>query len=354
MVTFACRTLRLLGRTCKHITSRDSTMEPSTGAPPSEGSRASAPLNPVHSSGSESLDQSRNASGKRPAQHERYHNAEIKRRKTGAQQAAKVQEKATQLVQQLAAPRSSYEHSGTLAKAEHRQDGYNQSIDEKPWAGNTEQTRHSTHPTAGLTMRTGHYTDLHSPDHKSVSASSHNTEPADSSGKSTVPAKPVEQTKSDRARRSCPLQAPTSAAAPPSEASSQSEADSASHAIQACKEFSNFQKNTRNSKDKSDMASTEERQRDEQTNQHHQQNDPEDAKRLPTYQLCQMTSAPAFLPPFHCQISFVHRIYHHDPACASVLLQGPSAMKSSACHCTKVAFLHGQWRQFALPAVCLL
>ena len=255
-------------------------MEPSTGASPSEGSRASAPLTPVHSSGSESLDQSRNASSKRPAQHERYHHAEIKRRKTGAQQAAKVQEKATQLVQQLAAPRPSYEHRGTLAKAEHRQDGYNQSIDEKPWAGSTEQTRHSTHPTAGLTMQTGHYTDVHSPDHKSVSASSHNTEPADSSGKSTVPAKPVEQTEADRARRSAPLQAPASL----SEAPSQSEADSASHAIQACKEFSSTQKNTRNSKDKSDMASTEERQRDEQTHQHHQQNDPEDAKRLPTYQ----------------------------------------------------------------------
>ena len=61
-----------------------------------------------------------------------------------------------------------------------------------------------------------------------------------------------------------------------------------------------------------------------------------------TTQLCQMTSAPAFLPPPHCQICFVHSIYHHDPACASVLLQVQSAMKSLACHCTKVAFLQGQ------------
>ena len=72
-----------------------------------------------------------------------------------------------------------------------------------------------------------------------------------------------------------------------------------------------------------------------------------------TTQLCQMNSAPAFLPPPHCQTCFVHSIYHHDPACASVVLQGQSAMMSSTCHCTKVAFLQGQWRQVALPMSCL-
>jgi len=129
-------------------------MGPPKGAPLPEGSCPRASPEVTHSSGAESLDTSRHASSKHGAQHEKYHNFETKRRKAGAQQAAKVQEKATQLVQQLAAPdgsRGPYEHHGTLAKAEHRQDSYNQSIETKPWASSTEQACHN--PTAGLPMQ---------------------------------------------------------------------------------------------------------------------------------------------------------------------------------------------------------
>ena len=272
-----CRTLRLQGRICKDITFRNFVMGPPKAAPMPEGVRPRASAEVTHSSGAESLDMSRNASSKRGAQHEKYHNFETKRRKAGAQQAAKVQEKATQLVQQLAAPdgsRGPYEHHGTLAKAEHRQDAYNQSIETKPWASSTEQARHN--PTAGLPMQTGHYADQHALDQDSGSASPRSGSAADSPAES---AKHVQQTNSDPSRHCTSLQSPEFAAESNAEETSESEANSESPAIEACKQFSSSQKYKRNAHANSSRAAIRERQRDEQTHQNHQQNDPEDEKR---------------------------------------------------------------------------
>ena len=225
----------------------------------------------THSSGAESLDMSWHASSKRGAQHEKYHHSETKRRKAGAQQAGKVQEKATQLVQQLAAPdesRGPYEHHGTLAKAEHRQDSYNQSIETKPWASSTEQACHN--PTAGLPMQTGHYADERSLDQDSGSVC-----PGSGSASDSDPGKHVQQTNSD------PAQHRTSdfAAESDAEESSESEAKCDSPAIEACKQLSSTQKYKRNAHANSSKAAIRERLHDEQTNQNHQQNDPEDEKR---------------------------------------------------------------------------
>ena len=99
---------------------------------------------------------------KRSAQHANYHNAKTKRRKEGAERAAKVQKHATQLVQQLAAPDGQsvpQETSGTLAKAEDRQNTYNISIESKPWASGNDGVSHAVDPTAGLPMQSGHYSD---------------------------------------------------------------------------------------------------------------------------------------------------------------------------------------------------
>lgn len=252
-------------------------MGPPKGAPLPEGSCPRASPEVTHSSGAESLDTSRHASSKHGAQHEKYHNFETKRRKAGAQQAAKVQEKATQLVQQLAAPdgsRGPYEHHGTLAKAEHRQDSYNQSIETKPWASSTEQARHN--PTAGLPMQTGHYADQQALDQDSGAACPRPGTAADSPAD---PAKHVQQTSSDPAQHCISLQPPKSAAESNAEESSESEANSESPAIEACKQFSSTQKYKRNAHANSSRAAIRERQHDEQTNQNHQQNDPEDEKR---------------------------------------------------------------------------
>ncbi|DBA81713.1 TPA: hypothetical protein ACH3X1_007451 [Trebouxia sp. C0004] len=254
-------------------------MGPPKGAPQPEGFCPRASPEGMHSSGAESLDMSRHASSKRGAQHEKYHNIEVKRRKAGAQQAAKVQEKATQLVQQLAAPDGSpgpYELHGTLAKAEHRQDAYNRSIKTKPWASSTEQ---ACHPTAGLPMQTGHYADQHAVDQDSGSACPLSGRAADSPAD---PAKHVQQTKhSDPAQCCASLQSPEFAAESNAEETFESEANSESPAIEACKQFSSTQKYKRNAHANSSMAAIRERQHDEQTNQNHQQNDPEDEKRLP-------------------------------------------------------------------------
>ncbi len=231
----------------------------------------------THSSGSESLDMSRHASSKRGAQHEKYHHSENKRRKAGAQQAAKVQEKATQLVQQLAAPdrsRGPYEHHGTLAKAEHRQDSYNQSIETKPWASSTEQACHN--PTAGLPMQTGHYADEHDLDQDSGSACPGSGSASDSPAD---PGKHVQQTNSDPAQHGTSIQSPDFAADSNAEESSESEANCESPAIEACKQIRGTQKYKRNAHANSSKAAIRERLHDEQTNQNHQQNDPEDEKR---------------------------------------------------------------------------
>ncbi|DBA76520.1 TPA: hypothetical protein ACH3X2_008576 [Trebouxia sp. C0005] len=254
-------------------------MGPPKGASTPEGVRPRATPEVTHSSGTESLDMSRHASSKRGAQHEEYHNSETKRRKAGTQQAAKVQEKATQLVQQLAAPdgsRGPYEHHGTLAKAEHRQDSYNQSIETKPWASSIQQACHN--PTAGLPMQTGHYADQHASDQDSGSASPCSGSAAESPAD---PAKHVQQTNSDPSQHCTSLQSPEFAAESNAEETSESEANSESPAIDACKQFSSSQKYKRNVHANSSMAAIRDRQHDEQTNQNHQQNDPEDEKRLP-------------------------------------------------------------------------
>ncbi len=249
-------------------------MGPPKGAPLPEG--VSTP-ELTHSSGAERSDMSRHASSKRRDQHEKYHNSETKRRKAGAQQAAKVQEKATQLLQQLAAPdgsRGPYEHHGTLAKAEHRQDAYNQSIETKPWASSVEQARHN--PTAGLPMQTGHYADQHALDQDSDSACPRSGSAADSPAD---PAEHVQQTNSDPSQRCTSLQSPEFAADSDAEDTSEFEANCESPAIEACKQLSSTQKYTRNAHANPSKAAIRERQRDEQTNQNHQQNDPEDEKR---------------------------------------------------------------------------
>ena len=250
-------------------------MGPPKGAPLPEGFRPRASPEVTHSSEAESLDMSRHASSKRGAQHEKYHNFETKRRKVGAQQAAKVQEKATQLVQQLAAPdgsRGPYEHHGTLAKAEHRQDSYNQSIETKPWASSTEQACHN--PTAGLPMQTGHYADDLDQDSGSAcpGSGSASDSPAD-------PGKRVQQTNSDPAQHGTSIQSPDFAADSNAEETSESEANCESPAIEACKQLSSTQKYKRNAHANPSKAAIRERLHDEQTSQNHQQNDPEDEKR---------------------------------------------------------------------------
>lgn len=117
---------------------------------------------PAHETGRDQHGNNSHSGSKRSAQHAEYHSAETKRRKEGAERAAKVQKRATQLVQQLAAPDGQsilQETSGTLAKAEDRQNTYNMSIDSKPWARGKNRVSQSVDPTAGLPMRTGHYSD---------------------------------------------------------------------------------------------------------------------------------------------------------------------------------------------------
>ncbi len=242
-------------------------MGPPQGAQPPGESHTQASSEAKHSSGRDSLDQSRHTTSKRSGQHEDYHKHETKRRKAGSQQAAKIQEKATQLVQQLAVPdgpRAPYESQGTLAKAEHRQDAYNQSIESKPWAGSREHSRHSANPTAGLPMQTGHYVERHSPEHQSGPASFNDTDKAGVLDQSTSRA---EHTDSDPSAHSASVEA------------SQSESDSESPAIEACKQFSSTHKFKRHSHGGRDSAAVRDRQLDEQTYQNHQQNDPEDEKR---------------------------------------------------------------------------
>lgn len=254
-------------------------MGPPKGASLPEGFRSRASPEVTYSSGAESLDVSQHAGSKREAQHEEYHNLETKRRRAGAQQAAKVQEKATQLVQQLAAPdgsRGPYEHHGTLAKAEHRQDSYNQSIETKPWASSTEQACHN--PTAGLPMQTGHYANQRALDEDSGSACPGSGSASDSPAD---PGKDVQQTNSDPAQHCTSMQSPEFAAESNAEETSESEANSESPAIEACKQFSSTQRYKRNAHANSSMTAIRERQHDEQTNQNHQQNDPEDEKSLP-------------------------------------------------------------------------
>ena len=218
--------------------------------------------------------------GKRSMQHADYHNLETKRRKEGAESAAKVQERATQLVQQLAAPHGQdapQETSGTLAKAEDRQNTYNMCIDTKPWATGRDRAVHATKSTAGLPMRTGHY-ESHASCRESFAPPSLENSRGDS---------PVEQTNSDPSVRSGA--SPVNAADQDSEAvSGQQQCRARSQSPPAGQlEFSSTQKFKRDSQCNESMGAIKDRQMNEQTLQNHPQNSPAHGKRysylLPTY-----------------------------------------------------------------------
>ena len=230
-------------------------MGPPAGAPQPEGSSARQFSEGVPKSGADLFNSSYNQ--KRRGQHEDYHKNESKRRNRGAQEAAKVQEHATQLVEQCSVPdrpNIPRERHGTLAKAEHRQEGNNQIMESKPWAG-ASSTR--------LPMQSGHHVDAHSSDHHSGSSDKEQSD------------RPKLQTSSDASPQSASL-------TPGSEDDSGSDSDSKSPPAEACKESTNEQEHKHNHQGQSN---TKARQEDEQTNQNHQQNDPEDEKRclLATY-----------------------------------------------------------------------
>ena len=203
------------------------------------------------------------AGSKRSAQHAQYHNAETKKRRESADRAAQAQKHATQLVQQLAAPDGNampQESSGTLAKAEDRQNAYNLSIDSKPWASGHDSVRHCIDPTAGLPMQTGHYADA------STSGGQQHAVPD-----AATDGSPVKQTNSDPALRAAALQSDSSEndkdagdkdskAGPPSPPASE------------CAKFSSIQKFKRNVQSNPGLAAIKDRQMDEQTHQNHPQN----------------------------------------------------------------------------------
>ena len=210
--------------------------------------------------------------GKRSMQHADYHILETKRRRQGAERAAKVQERATQLVQQLADPHGQdalQETSGTLAKAEDRQNTYNMSIDTKPWATGRDRAVHSTKSTAGLPMQTGHY-ESHASRHEPFAPAPLDNSRGDS---------PVEQTNSDPSARS--------GASPDNAAEQNSEAASGKWECRARSQsppagrsqFSSTQRFKRNSQCNESMEAIKDRQKDEQTHQNHPQNDPDEGKR---------------------------------------------------------------------------
>lgn len=246
-------------------------MGPPAGAQVPPGTCTPATSEPKHSSRDDNLASSQHAS-KRRGQHEEYHNSSTKRRKSSARRAAKIQEKATQLVHQVAAPHGAtlpLETNGTLAKAEDRQDTYNLSIQDKPWATSNEHARRSRNPTAGLSTQTGRCADEQSSDDQSDSNCLGSSNTQDSLEHSDMSG---QQTNSDPSHCSHSLQA---------DSADTDSGDDSKQAIKECKEFSSTQSVKHNLHDDSDMAAVRDRQRHEQTNQHHQQNDPEEEKSLP-------------------------------------------------------------------------
>lgn len=243
---------------------------------------------PAHETGAGQPGNSPHSGSKRSAQHAQYHNAETKRRKEGAERAANIQQHATQLVQQLAAPDGDsipQETSGTLAKAEDRQNAYNVSIDSKPWASGRHKVSHSVNPTAGLPMQTGHYSDT---DTSSVQPSAHASSDAAAEGS------PVEQTNSEplsehgeggqenkkhsEAAEGSPVEQPSSEPSSDhgegdQEGKKHSEAGSQSPSISDGANFSSTQKFKHgDGQSNPDMAAIKDRQIDEQTHQNHPQN----------------------------------------------------------------------------------
>ena len=200
---------------------------------------------------------------KRPAQHAEYHNAETKRRRESAERAAQAQRYATQLVQQLAAPEGHslpQESSGTLAKAEDRQNAYNLSIDSKPWASGHDSMLYNIDPIAGLPMQSGHYS------HAKTAGGQRNSPP-----NAATDGSPVEQTNSDPAIRAAALQSDSSEGDKDA-GDKDSKAGSTLPPAPECAKFSSTQKFKRNVHSNPGYAAIKDRQMDEQTHQNHPQN----------------------------------------------------------------------------------
>lgn len=249
-------------------------MGPPGGSCPPESSTPERFRADTHSQGARNSERDMgtfsHAGGKRSAQHAEYHNAETKKRREGAERAAQAQKHATQLVQQLAAPDGNsmpQESSGTLAKAEDRQNAYNLSIDSKPWASGHDSVRHCIDPTAGLPMQTGHYADASTSGGQQHAASHAATDGS-----------PVKQTNSDPAIRAGALQSDSSENDKDA-GDKDNKAGSPSPPASECAKFSSTQKFKHNVHSNPGLAAIKDRQMDEQTHQNHPQNFSESGNR---------------------------------------------------------------------------
>lgn len=250
---------------------------PAGSRPPESSSRTDRDSKSVHESEGDKSGTVSHSGSKRSAQQAEYHNAETKRRRESAERAARVQKHATKLVQQLSAPDGHslpQDSSGTLAKAEDRQNAYNLSIDSKPWASGLESLRHNTDPTAGLPVQTGHCSGADAPGHQHGGSDAATDD------------SPVEQTNSDPALRAAALQSDSSEGDKVGDKASKSGSPSPPAPEPA--KFSSTQKFKRNMQSNPGMAAIKDRQMDEQTHQNHPQNVADSGKRCV---LC-MTSEP--------------------------------------------------------------
>ena len=208
-----------------------------------------------HRPGEAPRDRLRIVSGsKRDGQHAEYHQSETKRRKSGAQRAASIQQKATDLVQQVASlGEPSLPEGSHGVRADIPLGLYSTFSDSKPIASSDEQARRSTNPTEGLPMQTGHYT----------------TSPSDSDPDAIAdPAAAAQAPGTELPETSSAGQVDLS-----------SETDAESPAIEAYKQLSKAKQVRQALEESSDSKASKERQQVEQTNQIHQQNDPEEEKR---------------------------------------------------------------------------
>lgn len=222
----------------------------------------------MHKSEGDKSGTNAHSGSKRSAQHAEYHTAETKRRRESAERAARVQKHAAKLVQQLSAPDGHslpQDTSGTMAKAEERQNAYNLSMDSKPWASGLGSLRHNTDPTTGLPVQTGHYSDPDAPGHQHGVPDA----PSDDS--------PVEQTNSDPAIRAAALQSDSSEGDKVGDKDSKSGSPSPPAPEPA--KFSSTQKFKRNMQSNPGMAAIKDRQMDEQTHQNHPQSVADSGKR---------------------------------------------------------------------------
>ena len=210
------------------------------------------------------------ARSKRTAQHADHHDCEIKTRKA-ADKAARVQQRAGELVQQLSQEDDGASHKarGLLATAEKRQNADSKLVHPQLWPDDDQQVSQPSRLQKDPLTKV-HYHEPHAPRPKSTS-------PPNRSHKKRR--SPVKQTNSDSSVE--PGITPVDSDRPDAEATSGNSQDRTRTQSPpgACSEFGSTQKLKHSLKSNPNMTAILDRQIREQTNQNHPQDYPDDGQR---------------------------------------------------------------------------